>query len=190
VVTGKPLIRTSRAFDWVDLAVVGLLAAFIYALVTVAREWTGPLRPIPEIHLEARYLPLYALFSLLAPGRARGARATSDCRGRPGRFRGRVPKELSGRMKQRVGLARANAKLRNLFVFDLIVQAFKHSSRGEVDEAVILSQLALHFPRERPQRILRTIVAWARYAELFKYSSLRKVLHGLQPPAPAAPPAP
>ena len=43
---------------------VGLLAAFIYALVTVAHEWSGVLRPVPEIHLAARYLPLYALFSL------------------------------------------------------------------------------------------------------------------------------
>jgi NitT/TauT family transport system permease protein len=64
VVTDKQFIRTPRAFGWVDLAVAGLLAAFIYALVTVAREWSGPLRQIPEIHLEARYLPLYALFSL------------------------------------------------------------------------------------------------------------------------------
>ena len=30
-----------RAFGWVDFAVLGLLAAFIYALVTVAREWSG-----------------------------------------------------------------------------------------------------------------------------------------------------
>ena len=40
------------------------LVGLIYALVTVAREWSGPLQPVPEIHLEARYLPLYALFSL------------------------------------------------------------------------------------------------------------------------------
>ena len=53
-----------RAFGWVDVAVLGLLAAFIYALVTVTREWSGVLQPVPEIHLEARYLPLYALFSL------------------------------------------------------------------------------------------------------------------------------
>src|SRR5438046_8339995 len=33
-------------------------------MVTVAREWSGPLQAIAEIHLEARYLPLYALFSL------------------------------------------------------------------------------------------------------------------------------
>ena len=60
----KHLIRTPRAFGWIDLAVIGLLAAVIYALVTVAREWSAPLQKVPEIHLEARYLPLYALFSL------------------------------------------------------------------------------------------------------------------------------
>jgi len=60
----KQVVRTPRAFSWVDLAVAGLLAAFIYALVTVAHEWTAPLLQVPEIHLEARYLPLYALFSL------------------------------------------------------------------------------------------------------------------------------
>lgn len=46
------------------LAVVGLLAAFIYALVMVAQEWSGPLRAVSELHLEARYLPQYALASL------------------------------------------------------------------------------------------------------------------------------
>jgi NitT/TauT family transport system ATP-binding protein len=75
---------------------------------------------------------------------------------------------------------RLNATLRSLFVFDLIVQALKQSANNEVDEAAVLNQLAQAFPHERPQRILRTIVAWARYAELFKYSSIRRVFHGLQ----------
>lgn len=64
MITDKPSERTERAFDWVDLAVAGLLVGLIYAIVTVAREWSGPLRPVADIHLEARYLPLYALFSL------------------------------------------------------------------------------------------------------------------------------
>jgi NitT/TauT family transport system permease protein len=64
VVTDHQSVRTPRAFGWVDLAVAGLLAALIYALVTVAREWSGVLQPVPELHLEARYLPLYTLFSL------------------------------------------------------------------------------------------------------------------------------
>jgi NitT/TauT family transport system ATP-binding protein len=78
-----------------------------------------------------------------------------------------------------------NATLRGLFVFDLIVQALKQSARNELDEGVVLSQLALLFPHERPQRILRTIVAWARYGALFKYSSARRMFHGLQPPTAA-----
>src|ERR1051326_3058156 len=57
-------MRTERACGWADWAVVGLLGALIYGVVTVAREWSGPLQPVAEIHLEARYLPLYALFSL------------------------------------------------------------------------------------------------------------------------------
>jgi NitT/TauT family transport system permease protein len=64
VVTDRQFIRAPRAFGWIDFAVLGLLAAFIYALVTVAREWSGALQQVPEIHLEARYLPLYTLFSL------------------------------------------------------------------------------------------------------------------------------
>ena len=75
---------------------------------------------------------------------------------------------------------RLNATLRGLFAFDLVIQALKQSANDEVDEAAVLNQLAQAFPHERPQRILRTIVAWARYAELFKYSSIRRVFHGLQ----------
>lgn len=79
-----------------------------------------------------------------------------------------------------------NARLRDIFVFNLVVQMLKQSERGELDEETVLSQLAMQFPHERPHRILRTIVAWARYAELFKYSVTRKVVYGLSA-APAAP---
>jgi NitT/TauT family transport system permease protein len=64
VVIDKQISRVSSAFSWIDLAVAGMLAALIYALVTVAREWSGQLQQVPEIHLEARCVPLYALFSL------------------------------------------------------------------------------------------------------------------------------
>ena len=82
-----------------------------------------------------------------------------------------------------------NAILRGLFVFDLILQMLQQSPGNEIDEAVVLSQFALTFPRERPPRILHTVVGWARYAELFKYSSTRRVFHGLQDPStPVSPP--
>src|SRR5947208_14678591 len=64
MITARQFGRTERAFDWADLTVVGLLVGLIYSMVTVAREWNGPLEPVAEVHLEARYLPLYALFSL------------------------------------------------------------------------------------------------------------------------------
>ncbi len=83
-----------------------------------------------------------------------------------------------------------NTTLRGLFVFDLIVQALKKSASGEVDEAVILDLLARAFPHEQPAQILRTVVAWARYAELFKYNSIRRVFHGLPLPAASASPNP
>lgn len=51
-------------FKWADLVVLVSLGALIYGVVTVAREWSAPLQQVPEIHLEARYLPLYAWFSL------------------------------------------------------------------------------------------------------------------------------
>ncbi len=72
------------------------------------------------------------------------------------------------------------ARLRDIFAFDLVVQMLQRSASGEVDEEIVLGQLALTFPHERPHRVLQTIVAWARYAELFRYSSTRKVFHGLK----------
>ncbi len=75
-----------------------------------------------------------------------------------------------------------NTRLRSLFVFDLVIQLLRQSENDEVDETVILSQFTLTFPHERPLRILRTVIGWARYAELFKYSSTRKVFYGLHKP--------
>jgi NitT/TauT family transport system ATP-binding protein len=99
---------------------------------------------------------------------------------------GRVEMTAEGRSFLAAGVnarkQQLNATLRGLFVFDLIVQALKQSPGNEVDEAVILSQLALQFPHERPQHILRTVVAWARYAALFSYNGTRRVLFGFQPP--------
>ena len=76
-----------------------------------------------------------------------------------------------------------NAILRGLYVFDLIVQALKQSARNEVDESVVVNQLKQAFPHEQPQRIFRAVVSWARYAELFKYNSIRRVFHGLEQPS-------
>lgn len=97
---------------------------------------------------------------------------------------GRVEMTVAGRQFLAADITKRkqqlNATLRGLFIFDLIVKALKQSPDREVDEAVVLSQFALTFPHERPLRLMRTVVAWGRYAELFKYSSIRRVFHGLQ----------
>jgi NitT/TauT family transport system ATP-binding protein len=107
---------------------------------------------------------------------------------------GRVEMTVAGRQFLAAGIKTRkqllNTTLRGLFVFDLIVQALKKSASGEVDEAVILDLLARAFPHEQPAQILRTVVAWARYAELFKYNSIRRVFHGLPLPAASASPNP
>jgi NitT/TauT family transport system ATP-binding protein len=70
-----------------------------------------------------------------------------------------------------------NAKLRQILVFDLVLRMLNQAENGELEEEVVLSELAMLYPHERPHRIMRTVIAWARYAELFHYSSTRKVLY-------------
>lgn len=70
-----------------------------------------------------------------------------------------------------------NAKLRQILVFDLVLRMLNQAENGELEEEVALSELAMLYPHERPHRSLRTVIAWARSAELFHYSSARKVLY-------------
>lgn len=102
---------------------------------------------------------------------------------------GRVEMTVEGRQFLAADITtrkqKLNSTLAGLFVFDLIIRTLKQSATKEVDEEVFLSQITIMFPHEHPKRILQTVVAWARYAELFKYSSIRKVFHELrQPTAP------
>jgi hypothetical protein len=64
--TTEATTHERRTFKWADLAVLAMLGALIYGVVAVARVWSGPLRPVTEIHLEPRYLPLHALINSLA----------------------------------------------------------------------------------------------------------------------------
>ena len=70
-------------------------------------------------------------------------------------------------------------RLRGIQVFDLVLQMIQQSGKDEVEEEAVLTQLVLRFPHERPHRVMQTVIAWGRYAELFRYSSTRKVFHGI-----------
>ncbi len=75
-----------------------------------------------------------------------------------------------------------NEKLRRILVFDLIMRMLEHAENHELEEEIVLSELAMLYPHERPQRVFRTLTGWGRYAELFKYNSTRKVIYSEPPP--------
>jgi hypothetical protein len=52
---------------------------------------------------------------------------------------------------------------------------------GELDEDVVLSTAALRLPYEDPERLLHTMVGWARHADLFDYDPERHILKIDQP---------
>jgi hypothetical protein len=137
-------------------------------------------------HVRPRVLIIGAGFAGLWAARAL-ARSPVEVLGWVTILGGRVEMTAEGRQFLAADIntrkQRLNATLRGLFAFDLILQMLKLSTNNEVDEAVVLSQLALTFPHERPLRLLRTVVAWARYAALFNYSTTRRVLHGPREPA-------
>ena len=81
-----------------------------------------------------------------------------------------------------------NLRLRQIFVFDLILRMLEHADNHELHEELVLGELAMIFPNERPHRVLRTIIAWGRYAELFHYSSTRKILRAVHPGIDIQPP--
>ena len=64
MVTHQQFEQTGKAIGWSDLFGIAVLFAVISGVVVVAREWSGPLRPVAEIHLEPEYLPLYTFLSL------------------------------------------------------------------------------------------------------------------------------
>ncbi len=57
-------INFVRSISWVDLCLFSLLLLFVYAMVGVAVEWTGPFRSTTEIDLSLTALPRYAFLSL------------------------------------------------------------------------------------------------------------------------------
>jgi hypothetical protein len=116
-------------------------------------------------------------FRIPSPAPLAGRSFAKDCHATP-EGRAFLAADIDARKKLLNGI------LRQIHVFDLVIRGLAASPTNELAEDIILGQLALTFPRERPQRILHTLVSWARYAELFRYSAPRHVLHGLKAGVP------
>jgi NitT/TauT family transport system permease protein len=54
-----------RRRRWVDLVVVLAGCALLFGLVQLGQQWTGAKRPVVEIDLSPRSLPLYTFFSMM-----------------------------------------------------------------------------------------------------------------------------
>jgi NitT/TauT family transport system ATP-binding protein len=59
--------------------------------------------------------------------------------------------------------------LLDLKIFRHLNDKIEHADQQEIKEPDVLADLVQFFPNERPKNLLKTIVAWARYAELFSY---------------------
>jgi NitT/TauT family transport system permease protein len=61
----RTYVRLRRSVSWIDPVVFLALAALLYSLVGVGKEWNGAMRPKVEIDLSPSALPKYTFFSLV-----------------------------------------------------------------------------------------------------------------------------
>jgi NitT/TauT family transport system ATP-binding protein len=70
-----------------------------------------------------------------------------------------------------------NQLLRTLGVFHHIIEMLRRQEALSVDEDLVLEELAVRLPTEKPQTMFRTMVRWGRYAELFGYNADERKLY-------------
>jgi len=70
-----------------------------------------------------------------------------------------------------------NQQLRRLHLFQNVYELLRSQENVTVDEDLVLEELAVWLPTERPQTMFKTIVRWGRYAELFGYNADERKLY-------------
>jgi NitT/TauT family transport system ATP-binding protein len=87
--------------------------------------------------------------------------------------------------KAGVAFQKADPKLRKKMMHDLLLELkiFRHivdkieqADQKEIPEEGVLADLVQFFPNERPKILFKTIVGWARYAEIFSYDPRKALL--------------
>jgi NitT/TauT family transport system ATP-binding protein len=74
---------------------------------------------------------------------------------------------LAGNINARKQLL--HQQLRTLGLFQQLVELLSRQESQALAEDIVLEELAVWLPSERPQTVLKTIVRWGRYAELLGY---------------------
>jgi NitT/TauT family transport system ATP-binding protein len=70
-----------------------------------------------------------------------------------------------------------NMQFQTIKLFSDFVRMIENSGDRAITRESALEQLGVHFPWENPGHLFTTLVAWARYAELFGYSPRRGLLY-------------
>jgi len=68
-------------------------------------------------------------------------------------------------------------QLRSLRIFEIIIAILQKRENFSIDEDIILEELAILLPTEDPELLLRTLVDWGRYGELFGYNADEKIVY-------------
>ena len=100
--------------------------------------------------------------------------------------------------KAGVAFQKADPKLRKKMMHDLLLELkiFRHivdkieqADQKEITEESVLAELIQFFPNERPKVLFKTLVGWARYAEIFSYDPRHAVLKKYEKAYLGKPPA-
>ena len=100
--------------------------------------------------------------------------------------------------KKGIEFKKGDTKQRKKMMHDLLLdlKIFRHlldkieaSDEKEITEETVLADLVGHFPNERPKVLFKTIVGWARYAELFSFDQHKAVLKKFEKEYLGKPPA-
>ena len=70
-----------------------------------------------------------------------------------------------------------NLQFQKIKLFGHFIEMIERSHEHAIGRDLALEQLAMLFPSENPGQLFNTLVAWARYAELFGYSAKRSLLY-------------
>jgi NitT/TauT family transport system ATP-binding protein len=75
-------------------------------------------------------------------------------------------------------------RVSQLRIFRDIVDQLHRAENHEIDEDLVLSTIAVRLPYEDSERVFRTLINWARHADLFDHDVERKKLFMEVPAAP------
>jgi NitT/TauT family transport system ATP-binding protein len=70
-----------------------------------------------------------------------------------------------------------NQQLRQLRLIQHVIEILKRQPGASIDEDIVIEELAVLLPTEKPHMMFKSLVRWGRYAELFGYKATERKLY-------------